>query len=204
MPINKRYGVAERLSRRNEPADYSRPDSGVEYNPEWPHLSPFLRDRIWPSVRDIAVAIEHVASIAVPGLAATPIIYLDVVIPSRKRRAHNGDAARAAGLRISRQSQNRRSRGVLDTGESTGSLPLCLPTGRHCASQSYCTPRSPSRSSFGCCDIFQSEEAACGTIRSPDRSLRSGQDGVILSILAQHDSVPIAWVRFVRPIRGNE
>ena len=83
MPINKRYGVAERLSRRNEPADYSRPDSGVEYNPEWPHLSPFLRDRIWPSVRDIAAAIEHVASIAVPGLAATPIIYLDVVIPSR-------------------------------------------------------------------------------------------------------------------------
>jgi GrpB-like predicted nucleotidyltransferase (UPF0157 family) len=55
----------------------------VEYNPEWPDLFRQLRDRIWPSVRDIAVAIEHVGSTAVPGLGAKPIIDLDVVIPSR-------------------------------------------------------------------------------------------------------------------------
>jgi GrpB-like predicted nucleotidyltransferase (UPF0157 family) len=45
----------------------------VEYNPEWPDLFRQIRDRIWPSVRDIAVAIEHVESTAVPGLAAKPI-----------------------------------------------------------------------------------------------------------------------------------
>jgi GrpB-like predicted nucleotidyltransferase (UPF0157 family) len=55
----------------------------VEYNPEWPNHFRQLRDRIWPSVRDIAVAIEHVGSTAVLGLAAKPIIDLDVVIPSR-------------------------------------------------------------------------------------------------------------------------
>jgi GrpB-like predicted nucleotidyltransferase (UPF0157 family) len=55
----------------------------VEYNLEWPDHFHQLRDRIWPSVRDIAVAIEHVGSTAVAGLAAKPIIDLDIVIPSR-------------------------------------------------------------------------------------------------------------------------
>ena len=55
----------------------------VEYNPEWPDHFSQLRDRIWPSVRDIAVVIEHVGSTAVAGLVAKPIIDLDVVIHSR-------------------------------------------------------------------------------------------------------------------------
>jgi GrpB-like predicted nucleotidyltransferase (UPF0157 family) len=55
----------------------------VEYTSEWRDHFDELRDRIWPSVCDIAVAIEHVGSTAVEGLAAKPIIDLDVVIPSR-------------------------------------------------------------------------------------------------------------------------
>jgi len=35
-------------------------------------------------VRDIAVGIEHVGSTAVPGLAAKPVIDLDIVIPSQQ------------------------------------------------------------------------------------------------------------------------
>ena len=55
----------------------------VDYNPEWPDYFSQLRDRIWPFVRDIAFAIEHVGSTAVPGLSAKPIIDLDIVIPLR-------------------------------------------------------------------------------------------------------------------------
>lgn len=55
----------------------------VEYDPEWPDQFLQLRDRIWPFVRDAALAIEHVGSTAVPGLAAKPVIDLDVVIPLR-------------------------------------------------------------------------------------------------------------------------
>jgi GrpB-like predicted nucleotidyltransferase (UPF0157 family) len=55
----------------------------VDYNAEWPHQFGELRERIWPSVRDIALAVEHVGSTSVPGLAAKPVIDLDVVIPSR-------------------------------------------------------------------------------------------------------------------------
>jgi hypothetical protein len=57
----------------------------VEYNPELPDRFAQLRDRIWLSVRDIAVRIEHVGSTAVEGLAAKPVIDLDVVIPMIRR-----------------------------------------------------------------------------------------------------------------------
>ncbi|MEP7362129.1 MAG: GrpB family protein [Acidobacteriota bacterium] len=59
----------------------------VEYNPEWPDHFDELRDRIWPAVRDVAAAIEHVGSTAVAGMAAKPVIDLDIVIPSRAELA---------------------------------------------------------------------------------------------------------------------
>ncbi|MBW6455655.1 MAG: GrpB family protein, partial [Trueperaceae bacterium] len=37
---------------------------------------------MWPVVADLAVAIEHVGSTSVPGLAAKPVIDLDVVLRS--------------------------------------------------------------------------------------------------------------------------
>jgi GrpB-like predicted nucleotidyltransferase (UPF0157 family) len=55
----------------------------VDYDPQWPEQFCCLRDRIWPSVRDIAIAVEHVGSTSVPDLAAKPVIDLDIVIPSR-------------------------------------------------------------------------------------------------------------------------
>lgn len=54
----------------------------VAYDPGWPETFELLRSRIWPVVNDIATAIEHVGSTAVPGLAAKPVIDLDVVVPS--------------------------------------------------------------------------------------------------------------------------
>jgi GrpB-like predicted nucleotidyltransferase (UPF0157 family) len=52
----------------------------VDYDPDWPRIFHQLRDQIWPSVRDVAVAIEHVGSTSVPGMAAKPVIDMDVVI----------------------------------------------------------------------------------------------------------------------------
>lgn len=56
----------------------------AEHDPEWPEGFRALRDRIWPLVSDVAISMEHVGSTSVPGLAAKPIIDLDIVIPSRK------------------------------------------------------------------------------------------------------------------------
>jgi GrpB-like predicted nucleotidyltransferase (UPF0157 family) len=52
-----------------------------EYDPDWPRQFERLRAAIWPAVADIAASIEHVGSTSVPGLAAKPVIDMDVVVP---------------------------------------------------------------------------------------------------------------------------
>lgn len=53
----------------------------VDYDPNWPRLFETLRSSIWRAVADIVLSIEHVGSTAVPGLAAKPVIDIDVVVP---------------------------------------------------------------------------------------------------------------------------
>jgi GrpB-like predicted nucleotidyltransferase (UPF0157 family) len=54
----------------------------VEYDPDWPMLFQSLRTRISDALGALAAAIEHVGSTAVPGLAAKPIIDIDVLLTS--------------------------------------------------------------------------------------------------------------------------
>jgi GrpB-like predicted nucleotidyltransferase (UPF0157 family) len=53
----------------------------VDYDPDWPRRFETLRFSLWSAVADIADTIEHVGSTAVPGLAAKPIIDIDIVVP---------------------------------------------------------------------------------------------------------------------------
>lgn len=55
----------------------------VDYDPSWPLTFATLRDRVAPALGDIAAAIEHVGSTAVPGLAAKPVIDIDVLLTER-------------------------------------------------------------------------------------------------------------------------
>ena len=54
----------------------------VEYDAEWPEEFARLRDRAQAALGALAVAIEHVGSTAVPGLAGKPVIDLVAVIAS--------------------------------------------------------------------------------------------------------------------------
>jgi len=54
----------------------------VEYDPSWPELFQSLRKRISAALGSLATVIEHVGSTAVPGLAAKPIIDIDVLLAS--------------------------------------------------------------------------------------------------------------------------
>lgn len=56
----------------------------VDYDAGWPSQFESLRQRIQPAVDGIATAIEHVGSTSVPGLAAKPIIDIDVVVSAKE------------------------------------------------------------------------------------------------------------------------
>jgi GrpB-like predicted nucleotidyltransferase (UPF0157 family) len=63
-----------------------------EYDPRWPELFCELRDGLPAGLRMRARSIEHVGSTAVPGLAAKPIIDIDVVV------ADQADVAEAIAM----------------------------------------------------------------------------------------------------------
>lgn len=56
----------------------------ADYDPNWPALFESLKNPIWKVVADFAIAVEHVGSTSVPGLAAKPIIDMDVIVPNGK------------------------------------------------------------------------------------------------------------------------
>lgn len=51
-----------------------------DYNPEWPSWFQQVHDVVGPVVAEVAVRIDHVGSTSVPGLAAKPIIDMDIVV----------------------------------------------------------------------------------------------------------------------------
>ncbi|GII97594.1 GrpB family protein [Sinosporangium siamense] len=56
----------------------------VDYDPQWPRVFEELSQPIADVLGPLALRIEHVGSTSVPGLAAKPIVDLDVVIASRE------------------------------------------------------------------------------------------------------------------------
>jgi GrpB-like predicted nucleotidyltransferase (UPF0157 family) len=53
----------------------------TEYDPAWPGLFGVLRGRVLDTLGELAVAVEHVGSTSVPGLAAKPVVDIDAVVP---------------------------------------------------------------------------------------------------------------------------
>ncbi|WP_438349897.1 GrpB family protein [Paenibacillus sp. FA6] len=60
----------------------SRPVIIEGYDEEWPNTFNKLQDLLRHNLGELALTIEHVGSTSVPGLAAKPIIDIDIVIDS--------------------------------------------------------------------------------------------------------------------------
>jgi GrpB-like predicted nucleotidyltransferase (UPF0157 family) len=54
-----------------------------DYDRDWPTLFRKIAGPVREALGDIAIAVEHVGSTAVPGLASKPVIDLDVVVRTR-------------------------------------------------------------------------------------------------------------------------
>jgi len=52
----------------------------VDYDPNWPIQFQTLRSALLGALGDLTASIEHVGSTSVPGLAAKPVIDIDVVV----------------------------------------------------------------------------------------------------------------------------
>ncbi len=55
-----------------------------DYDPSWPERFERVYQYVWPSVSHLAVRIDHVGSTSVAGLAAKPIIDMDIVVASER------------------------------------------------------------------------------------------------------------------------
>ena len=71
----------------------------ADYDPRWPDWYDEVSRYVWPAVEDRAVRIDHVGSTSVPGLAAKPIIDLDVVVAADDDVRPAIDALAAIGYR---------------------------------------------------------------------------------------------------------
>jgi GrpB-like predicted nucleotidyltransferase (UPF0157 family) len=56
----------------------------VAYDPEWVLIFEQIRDLVIPVLSDLVIGIEHVGSTSVPGLAAKPIVDVDVVVANHE------------------------------------------------------------------------------------------------------------------------
>ena len=54
----------------------------VDHDPAWAVVFEAIRARVGPALEGVAESIEHVGSTSVPGLAAKPIIDIDVIVPT--------------------------------------------------------------------------------------------------------------------------
>jgi GrpB-like predicted nucleotidyltransferase (UPF0157 family) len=69
----------------------------VDHDPDWRHWFDDICAVVWPAVEDVALRIDHVGSTSVPGLAAKPIIDMDVVVASEADVRPAIERLRAAG-----------------------------------------------------------------------------------------------------------
>jgi GrpB-like predicted nucleotidyltransferase (UPF0157 family) len=59
----------------------------VDYDPVWPELAAAEIGRVGEMLGEVAVRVEHVGSTAVPGLAAKPIVDLQVAVAALEPRS---------------------------------------------------------------------------------------------------------------------
>ncbi|KQV84286.1 GrpB family protein [Rhizobium sp. Root1220] len=74
-----------------------RPIRVVDYDPQWPHLFEAVRAELLALAADRILAVEHIGSTSVPGLAAKPKIDLDAVLISQSALAELTPCLPAAG-----------------------------------------------------------------------------------------------------------
>lgn len=80
----------------------------VDYNPAWPERFTTERRRIAAALGTTARRIDHIGSTAVPGLAAKPILDIDLSVPDVEDETAYLDSLLAAGYQLRVREQGHR------------------------------------------------------------------------------------------------
>lgn len=96
MPtFNKSVAAGARLIGADRAGD---PIEIVEYDPAWPARYEGMRARLAEALGETAMRIDHVGSTAVPGLAAKPVIDIQISVPDVADAAAFKDGIEAQGF----------------------------------------------------------------------------------------------------------
>ena len=71
----------------------------ADADPAWADWFRRVHDHVWPAVADVAVRIDHVGSTSVPGLAAKPIVDIDIVVDDASKVGEVSKALAGIGYR---------------------------------------------------------------------------------------------------------
>ena len=72
----------------------------VDYDPSWPSAYDTLRSRILHALGDAVLCVEHVGSTSVPGLAAKPVIDIDLTVADSGEEAAWLPALEGLGMEL--------------------------------------------------------------------------------------------------------
>ncbi|MBI3688619.1 MAG: GrpB family protein [Actinobacteria bacterium] len=72
----------------------------VDYDPQWPLLFGREEQRIRAVLGDTVISVAHVGSTSVPGLAAKPVIDIDLIVPSSADEDSYAPQLAASGYRL--------------------------------------------------------------------------------------------------------
>jgi GrpB-like predicted nucleotidyltransferase (UPF0157 family) len=75
----------------------------VDYDPDWPGRFVTLRDQLAAALGPIALRIDHVGSTAVPGLAAKPVIDIQIGVADPDDAVGYREPLESLGLRVHHQ-----------------------------------------------------------------------------------------------------
>lgn len=78
----------------------------VSYDESWPSAFNELRQLIENSLGNIALSVQHVGSTSVPGLAAKPIIDIDLTVPDSRREEDYLSALESLGFELTVREPN--------------------------------------------------------------------------------------------------
>jgi GrpB-like predicted nucleotidyltransferase (UPF0157 family) len=101
-PLWRAFDPAATLARRQYRVARRQVDVAgvVPFDPGWTVEFGRMRDLLVATLGDVAIRVSHVGSTAVPGLAAKPIIDIDLTVPDSTAESDYLPALEASGFRL--------------------------------------------------------------------------------------------------------